>query len=50
MPSADYSGWTKPESIAQLLFSWAEDGMKRPKNGSFAILKNFNGVTLPEFV
>jgi hypothetical protein len=49
MPNADMSGWTSPESIAGLLRMWA-DGKNRPENGSFAVLKKKNGMTVPEFV
>jgi len=49
MPDADFSTWTTSRSIAGLLKMWA-DGVNRPINGSYAILKNKNGMTLPEFV
>jgi len=39
MPNSDFSKWTKPIQIAQLLKMWAE-GVNRPENGSFSIFKN----------
>jgi len=49
MPNADHSQWVSPDSMAGLLKMWA-DGNNRPKNGSFAIIKNEKGMAIPEFV
>ena len=49
MPTADHSTWAPPEKIAGLLKMWAE-GVNRPKNGSYAVLKTINGSVVPEFV
>ena len=38
MPKADFSTWTSPDSIGNLLKSWA-DNENRPMNGSFVMLK-----------
>ena len=39
MPDADFSKWTDPIKMSELLKMWA-DGTNRPSNGSFCILKN----------
>jgi dihydropteridine reductase len=49
MPNADFSKWASLEGVAGLLRMWA-DGQNRPKNGSFAVLKNVNGTVVPEFI
>ncbi|CAG9323566.1 unnamed protein product [Blepharisma stoltei] len=49
MPNADFSKWANPRSIAALVKMWAE-GVNRPENGSFAVLKTVNGQIVPEFV
>ena len=49
MADADFSKWTHPDSMAALLKMWAE-GNNRPQNGSFSVLKNANGMCVPEFV
>ncbi len=49
MPNADFSKWATLDGVAGLLRMWA-DGKNRPKNGSFAVLKNINGMVVPEFV
>lgn len=49
MPDADHSEWTNPQGIAALVKMWAE-GVNRPSNGSFAVLKTVNGHVVPEFI
>jgi len=49
MPDADFSQWSPPEKIAELLLNWSE-GRNKPKNGSFAILETVNNEIVPEFV
>jgi len=51
MPDEDFSQWSPPEKIAEMLKRWAEDKNSRPKNGSFAIIKTLeNREIMPEFV
>lgn len=38
MPNADFTKWSKPTQIAQLIRGWV-DGLNLPNNGSFAVLK-----------
>jgi hypothetical protein len=49
MPNSDFSKWTEPNKIAGLIKMWA-DGVNRPENGSYAVLKSVNGMVVPEFV
>jgi hypothetical protein len=49
MPDSDFSKWTNPVQIAEILKMWA-DGTNRPDNGSFSILKNQHGMVVHEFV
>mmetsp|Transcript_27510 Transcript_27510/g.49558 ORF Transcript_27510/g.49558 Transcript_27510/m.49558 type:complete len:229 (-) Transcript_27510:848-1534(-) len=49
MPTADYSKWSNPASIAALVKMWSE-GSNRPANGSFAVMKVVSGAVVPEFV
>ena len=48
MPTSDFSKWTSCESLAGLLKMWA-DGVNRPSNSSFALIKSVNGSAIPEF-
>jgi len=50
MPDEDFSQWSKPDKIAEMLKRWAEDKTSRPKNGSFAIIKAVEDEVMPEFV
>lgn len=49
MPDADFTKWSNPASIAAMIKMWAE-GLNRPANGSFAVLKVDSGAVVPEFV
>ena len=49
MPDADFSTWSKPEQIGQLVRGWT-DGFNVPNNGSFAVLKVKNGCVVPDYV
>lgn len=50
MPKADFSKWTPPEHIANMLFLWASDPEMRPSNGSFHVPHTSNGETTWEQV
>ncbi len=50
MPDEDFSQWSKPDKIAEMLKRWSEDKMSRPKHGSFAIIKAIEDEVMPEFV
>jgi len=49
MPDEDFSAWSPPDKVAELLKRWAE-GKSRPKNGSFAVIKTIGEEVMPEFV
>jgi hypothetical protein len=49
MPDADFSEWHDPLKIAELIKMWS-DGVNRPENGTFSILKNQKGMVIPDFV
>jgi hypothetical protein len=49
MPNSDFTKWSKPEQIGELVKGWV-DGLNVPYNGSFAVLKVKNGAVVPEFV
>ena len=49
MPDADFSQWSSPEKIAEMLLNWSE-GKNKPSNGSFAILQTVGTEVVPEFV
>ena len=49
MPNADFSSWSKPEQIGDLLLGWIE-GLNVPANGSFLQLKVKNGCLQPELL
>jgi len=49
MPNADFTKWSKPEQIGELVKGWV-DGLNTPNNGSFAVLKVKNGSVVPDFV
>jgi len=49
MPNEDFSKWTKPDGISNILKMWAE-GINRPKSGSFAILKMKDNYVVPDLV
>lgn len=49
MPLEDFSKWTSVDSTADLIYMWASD-INRPKSGSFCLLKNINGLIVPEYV
>jgi dihydropteridine reductase len=38
MPTADFTKWSKPTQIAELIKGWV-DGLNVPNNGSYAVLK-----------
>lgn len=38
MPNSDFTKWSKPAQIGQLIKGWV-DGLNVPNNGSFALLK-----------
>ncbi len=49
MRNEDYTQWIKPDGIATLIKMWV-DGINKPKSGCFAVLRNKDGVVVPEFV
>ena len=49
MPNEDYNNWTKPNGIATLIKMWI-DQINRPKSGCFAVLRNKDGLVVPDFV
>ena len=49
MPNSDFSKWSNPEQIGELVKGWV-DGLNTPNNGSFVILKVKNGSVVPDFV
>ena len=49
MSEADKSSWVTTNSLSGLVKMWA-DGNNQPKTGAFAIIKNHQGMAVPEFI